>query len=87
MLEILKILIGIVVLILGIPLGNFIAKATKEEIISGQIYFIILTWIGLTGGLIGLILGNDVLLFTMFFIAIVTSRSIKIKKKNGRRKN
>lgn len=86
MIEILKILIGIAVLILGIPIGNFIAKVTKKEIKSGQIYFIILTWIGLLGGLTGLILGNDVLLFTMFFIAIVTSRSIK-KRKNGRRKN
>ena len=79
MIETLKILIGIAVLILGFPLGNFLAKITKEELKSGQKYFIILTWLGLVGGLVGLIIQNDVLLFTMFFIAIVTSCSVKKK--------
>ena len=68
------------------PIGNFLAKNTKEELHSGQIYFIILTWLGLIGGLIGLIIGNDVLLFTMFFIAIVASRSVKISKISKRKK-
>ncbi len=86
MLEILKILIGIFILILGIPIGIFLAKNTKEELKQGQKYFIILTWLGLIGGLIGLIIGNDVLLFTMFFIAIVTSRSVKISKSSKRKK-
>jgi len=74
--EIIKILIGILVLILGIPVGNFLAKITKEELKSGRKWFILLVWIGLILGVFGLIVGNDILLFTGFFIAIVTSRSI-----------
>lgn len=79
MLEIFKLLIGIGVLILGIPIGNLLAKNTKEELKSGQKYFRILSFTGLIGGLIGLIIQNDVLLFSFFFIAIVTSRSLTRK--------
>lgn len=86
MLEILKILIGIFVLAFGIPLGNFLARSTKEELHSGRKYFVILTWIGLLGGLVGLILGDDVLMFTMFFIAIVTSRSVNPRKAKRKKK-
>ena len=78
--EVYKILIGIAVLILGIPIGNLLAKFTKEELKAGQSWFIIIVILGLIGGVIGLIIGNDVLMFTMFFIAIVTSRSLKVKK-------
>lgn len=77
MIEIIKILIGIGVLILGIPIGNLLAKNTREELKSGQKYFKILIFIGLIGGLVGLIMRDDVLLFSFFFIAIVTSRSLK----------
>ena len=79
--EIIKLLIGIFILFLGFPIGNFLAKQTKEELKDGKKYFRILIFIGLIGGLIGLIIGNDVLLFSMFFIAIVTLRSLKYKKK------
>jgi uncharacterized membrane protein YoaK (UPF0700 family) len=79
--EIIKFFIGIAVLILGIPLGNFLAKQTKEELRSGQKYFIIIIWLGLIGGLAGLIIGSDALMFSMFFISIVTSRSI-LRKNN-----
>ena len=75
--EIIKLLIGIIVLILGIPIGSYLAKITKEELKGGRKGFILLVWIGLIGGFIGLIIGNDVLLFTMFFIAIVSSRSLR----------
>lgn len=78
--EVIKILIGIVILALGMPLGNLLAKYTKEELEEGKKWFKILVFLGLIGGLVGLIIGNDVLMFSLFFIAIVTSRSLKIKK-------
>ncbi len=80
--EVINLLIGIAVLLLGIPIGNYLAKQTKEELKSGQKWFKLIIIISLIGGLIGLIIGNDALLFTFFFIAIVTSRSLK---KNARR--
>jgi len=75
--EIFKLLIGVAVLVLGIPIGNFLAKQTKEELKDGKKYFKIIISFCLIGGFIGLIFRNDVLLFSFFFIAIVTSRSLK----------
>ena len=75
--EILKIILGTLVLILGIPIGNFLKSKTEDEQKSGQIWFRILTIVGLLGGIVGLILKEDWLLFTSFFIAIVTSRNLK----------
>ncbi len=83
MLEVFKILIGISALILGIFIGKIIAKYTKDELDDGQIWFKALILIGLIGGIVGLIIGNDVILFTMFFIAIVTAQSLK-KSKRGK---
>jgi NADH:ubiquinone oxidoreductase subunit 4 (subunit M) len=85
--EFVGLIIGVFVLILGIPIGNLIALWTKDELDSGQKYFRILVLIGLIGGLVGLILGNDVFLFTMFFIAIVTSRSVRRLRKKEKKKN
>lgn len=81
MIEILKILIGAIVLILGIPVGNFLAKYTKEELKDGKPWFNLIIGIGLIGGIIGLILGNDVLMFSFLFIAIVSSRSLRKEQK------
>jgi len=78
--EIIKIFIGIGVLILGIPIGELLARRTKEELRFGKKWFKLIVLISLTGGLIGLIIGSDVLMFSFFFIAIVTSRSLKSKK-------
>ena len=75
--EIFKLFIGVLVLILGIPIGNFLAKKTKEELKDGKKWFKLLIVLSLIGGFIGLIIGNDTILFTFFFIAIVTSRSLK----------
>jgi NADH:ubiquinone oxidoreductase subunit 4 (subunit M) len=72
-----KLLIGVIVLILGIPIGNILALKTKGELKAGQKWFKIITIISLAGGIVGLIISNDVLLFTMFFIAVVVSRSIR----------
>ncbi|MGA2130163.1 MAG: hypothetical protein ABSG05_00920 [Candidatus Pacearchaeota archaeon] len=79
--EIIKWLIGIVVLLLGIPLGNWLAKTTKEELKAGKKWFRRLVIVCLVGMLAGLVIGNDVLIFTFAFIAIVTSRSLGGLKK------
>ena len=75
----LRILIGVVVLILGIPIGNFLAKYTKEELKDGRKWFNLLIFIGAIGGIIGAIIQNDALMFSFLFIAVVSSRSL-IKK-------
>ena len=75
--EVYNIAIGIVLLILGIPIGNLLAKVTKEELKQGKEYFRILILLSLIGAVVFLILGNDALLFGLLFIAIVTSRSLK----------
>lgn len=68
---------GIALLILGIPIGNLLAKVTKEELKQGKKYFKSLIILSLVGAVIFLILGNDALLFGLLFIAVVTSRSLK----------
>lgn len=77
MLEVIKLLIGVLVLASGIFIGNLLARQTKEELKSGRKWFKILVFIGLMGGLVGLIIENDFILFGFFFMAIVTSRSLK----------
>jgi hypothetical protein len=71
-----QIIIGIVLLGLGIPIGNLLAKVTKEELKSGKKYFKILIILSLIGAVAFLVLGNDVLLFELLFVAIVASRSL-----------
>ena len=75
--EIIRLIIAILILLLGIPIGNYLAKQTKEELKSGQKWFKRLVILSLLGVLIFLIAGNDALLFSFAFIAIVTSRSLK----------
>jgi len=80
MIEIYKFVIGIIVLALAFPLGNYLAKATKEELKQGQKWFRLIIVLSLAGAVAGLFLRNDILLFSFLFIAIVTSRSLKRKK-------
>jgi Ca2+-dependent lipid-binding protein len=75
--EIYKLLIGTAILILGIPVGSLLAKATREELKQGKKWFKRLINLSLIGAVISLILGYDALLFGLLFIAIVTSRSLK----------
>ncbi|MDP2628745.1 MAG: hypothetical protein Q8P15_02520 [Nanoarchaeota archaeon] len=77
MLEIYKLFIGVLFLMLGFSIGNYLASITKDERKQGQKWFRLIIIASLIGGLISLIARNDVLLFTFFFIAIVTSRSLK----------
>ena len=75
--ELINLLIGVLVLLLGFPLGSFLARVTKEELKSGQKWFKLIIILSLIGGFVGLILRNDMLMFSLFFIAIVTSRSLR----------
>mgnify|MGYP001592669054 FL=1 len=74
--EMYNLIMGFVLLVLGIPIGNVLAKMTKEELKSGKKWFKLLIILSLIGALVFLILGNDALLFAFLFIAIVTSRSL-----------
>ncbi len=66
-----------VILALGIPIGNLLAKFTEEELKSGQKWFKLIILLSLLGGIAGLIFSEDILMFSFLFIAIVTSRSLK----------
>lgn len=78
--EIIKLTMGIVFLLLGFPVGSYLASRTKDEKKQGQKWFKVIIILSLIGGAIGLIIRNDVLLFSFFFMAIVTSRSLINKK-------
>lgn len=83
--EMIQLLIGAFVLLIGIPLGNYLAKNTGEELRLGRKWFKLIILISFIGALVGLIIRDDVLLFTFAFIAIVTSRSLKSEKKNSKK--
>ena len=75
--ELYKLFMGIVLLILGIPIGNLLAKLTKEELKKGKEHFKFLIILSLIGAIVFLILENDAFLFSFLFIIIVLSRSLK----------
>ncbi len=75
--ELIKLLIGTGVLVLGFFLGNLLAMNTKEELKQGQKWFRLIISAGLIGGIVSLILMNDTLMFSFFFVTIVASRSLK----------
>ena len=82
--ETLKLLIGAGILVLGIPIGDLLARKTREELRSGRKWFALIVILSLLGGLVGLIFRNDVIMFSFFFMAIVTSRSLRKKKNNSK---
>lgn len=69
-------LIAIAILLLGIPLGNLLAKFTHEELRGGRVWFQTIIIVSLVCGVFSLVVGNDYLLFSFLFMAIVTSRSL-----------
>lgn len=75
--EFVQLLIGVLILVIGIPIGNFLAKITEEELKQGKFWFGLIVLVSLIVGFVGLFLGNDFLMFGCFFIALVTSRSLK----------
>ncbi len=78
------ILLGVAVLVLGYPLGKFLAHITKEELAAGQRWFKLIILLSIIGAIVGLILNIDVLFFSFLFFAIVTSRSLISKKQKVR---
>lgn len=84
--EVFRILIAVGILLLGIPVGNFLSKITKEELKKNQTIFKIIVGVFLLLGIVGLFIGSDILMFGCFFIAIVTSRSLRIKKVSNKKK-
>ena len=79
--ETLKLGIGLLVLILGYFIGNYLAKITKEELKDGQKWFRLIIIISGIASFISLILRNDFLFFGFLFMLIVTSRSLIWKKR------
>ena len=77
--DIFRIFIGISVLLLGVPIGSYLAKSTKEELKQGQKWFKLIIIFSFIGSVISLILKNDILFFSFLFIIIVTSRSLRKK--------
>jgi len=75
--EIFSLLIGIVVLLLGWPIGSYLASQTKEELKSGQKWFKLIILVAGIGVILSLIIGNDFLLFAFLFMIVVTSKSLK----------
>ena len=78
--EVSKFILATIVLFIGFPIGNFLAKKTKEELKSGQVWFKILILICVVGTILSLILRNDYFLFSFLFIVIVTSGSLRAKR-------
>lgn len=72
-----KFILGVIILGLGIPIGNFLAKITEEELKSGQVWFRLIILISLACAILSLIFKNDYLLFGFLFMAVITSRSLK----------
>jgi len=70
-------LIGGILLLIGIPIGNVLAKLTKEELKQGRGYFKLVIIFSFIGAIFSLIFRNDPFLFSFAFIAVVTSRSLK----------
>jgi hypothetical protein len=78
--DIIKVLVGVADLIIAYPLGNLIRNKTKDEQKIGKPWFLLITWMGIISGTLGLIIGKDWLLFTGFFFAVISSRSLVVKK-------
>lgn len=79
--EIYTLLIGILVLIIGFPIGVILSKVTKDESDKGQFWFKIIIILSLIGAVITLVLKNDALFFSFLFFTIVTNGSLKKDKK------
>ena len=66
-----NILIGVFVLFVGVVIGNYLAKNTKGELKGGQKWFKLIIIVSLIGGFVGLWIGSDVIMFSLFFVAVV----------------
>ena len=71
--EIFKLLIGVVVLVLAFPIGDILSKKTKEELKEGKKWFKIIVYVSLVGGVVGMFIGDDVLMFSFLQVQIIRS--------------
>jgi len=85
--EIVKIIIGTAIVILGFPLGSLLKSKTKDELKKGQVWFRAIILLSFAGAIISIILRNDALFFTFLFISAVTSKSIITKKRKRKKLN
>ena len=79
--ELIKLLLGCLFLLAGYPIGNYLVKITKEELKDWQKWFKLIILVCMIGTVVSLIIRNDALLFSFLFIIIVTSRSLRKKRK------
>ena len=69
-------LVGILILLLGFPIGHYLARFTSEELKAGQKWFRLIISVSLICSVISLAIRNDVLLFSFLFLVIVTGKSL-----------
>lgn len=80
--ELIKYFIGILVLISGLFFGNLLKNSVeKSEIEKGQIYFKIIFSTSILLAIISFFFKQTFLVFGFLFVGIVTSKSLKRKKK------
>jgi len=75
--QLIQFTLAVLVLVLGIPIGDLLAKYTQEELKSGKKWFLLIIFLSIVGIIFALASGKDYLLFSLLFISIVTSRSLK----------
>lgn len=75
--EIYQFFLAGIVLIFGIPLGNFLAKITEEELKEGKKMFKILICLCSCFIVISIFLKNKILFSSFLFMTIIISRSLK----------
>ncbi|MEK6875506.1 MAG: hypothetical protein AABX30_02385 [Nanoarchaeota archaeon] len=78
--DVFKIAIGAVILVFGFYIGNFLARVTKEELKKNQKLFRWVIIFSLLVGFVVLFFMNDTIMFSSFFIAIVTSRCLNTSR-------
>ena len=74
---IIRYLLGVVILIIAFPLGNYLAKITKEELKEGRKWFRLIIILNTVGIVIGIAMIKIELIFWFGFVMIITWRSMK----------
>ncbi|VVB79451.1 Uncharacterised protein [uncultured archaeon] len=75
-----QLLVAIIVVLLGFPIGIILSKLTKEELKGGEKWFKLLVFLAAITAIFGLFTQNDPLFFSSLFLIAVTSQSIGKKK-------
>lgn len=73
---------AVVFLFLAFPVGNYLARKTKEELKSGKKYIALVFYLSILLSIISLFFRKDYLTFSFLFILIISYQSLrKINKK------